>query len=1179
MVVITGGEPLLQQRELKPLVDALRVERGWRVEVETAGTIAPDLDVDQWNVSPKLANSGNPRDRRYKPDVLRAFEATGRAAFKFVVARSHATSTRSRRSSPSAALDQRVAHAGGHRRRDVDARLSWLRPPPSSGAGTSPPGCTSSSGATSAAGDRGAGVCWSTGRWTAASSFAKLLPHLHDLDVVTLRPPRLTGVHGARRRPLSRTTSRTSSAMLDGRRAVIVGHSLGGDLALAVATRRPDDVVRASGHGRRRWPGCRGGQRNRRGRGRSPRGWSPAEAAEVFMRGVVSDDTLGARCPNRPSRRAATRALRHAHRRRRHPGRGTVRPDRGARARSSPAGAATSKPYHRRSAEWLVEHIAGAELFEIRRCAATAPTPATRWNSPAFVRRTVERSRVVAGLAPLLVAPCAIVCRSCPEPGSSRSWHSAALSSCLCSSSSRTWSTTAAAAIRWPATSRWSAPRSTGSRARRSTPRWPRSPTELEKAPITVKAPKGGFRPRRPRSSCASTARQRPGPRSSVGRTRQRRVPGLALVPGVRAAIAKAPLRSERQRRRGVRGGRRQGQGSAQGGGRTHAQAREGRVRRGRRQERHRHRPGRRSRGAPRRQPATAARSTSASTAATSAPAHARPGAAPGARRQHAVDPDACRSSAGTAKADIPTATLQSWIQPAMSDAGPHLTVDPKKTLADLAQAACPTRASRRSRPGSPCQRGQVLIIDGSNGTGCCDDDAVDLLNDALRQAARRTLRLPLKVVEPRLTPEAARKLGIIEKVATFTTSHPAGQPRVKNIHLIADMVRGSLIRPGNSFSINGTVGQRTAAKGFVPAPVIEDQVFAESVGGGISQFATTLFNAAFFAGLEFKTYQAHTLYISRYPVRPRGHDGLARPRPRDPQRLAVRHADLAQLHRHRRSPSTCTRPSGSRRRRAGRPRRRASSARGSRPTAPASSSATAHTSVDSVYALLPPEGRRELRRQHQSEAEYDDDEQPTTTTRRSPGATTTAPAGTDHDGATTDRRDEGRHHRLARLDRHRARRPARRTKSRRRAPGAADPPPAATSWHGTPRRERSTARRSRASTPSSISPGRAWPTSGGRRSRSSGSSTAASPAPTTLVAGPGRAGRQAVGARERLGDRVLRRARRRVAHRDSRPAATASSPSVVPRLGSGHRTGGRRRHPRRLHADRHRAQPRRAAR
>jgi 7-carboxy-7-deazaguanine synthase len=87
MVVVTGGEPLLQQRGVEALLGAVK-ERGWRVEIETAGTIAPTMAdglVDQWNVSPKLANSGNPFERRYKPDVLSAFQATGRAVFKFVV--------------------------------------------------------------------------------------------------------------------------------------------------------------------------------------------------------------------------------------------------------------------------------------------------------------------------------------------------------------------------------------------------------------------------------------------------------------------------------------------------------------------------------------------------------------------------------------------------------------------------------------------------------------------------------------------------------------------------------------------------------------------------------------------------------------------------------------------------------------------------------------------------------------------------------------------------------------------------------------------------------------------------------------------------------------------------------------------------------------------------------------
>lgn len=85
MVVISGGEPLLQQSELEALLRELK-QAGKRIEVETAGTITPRLGelVDQWNVSPKLTNSGNPLERRYKPDVLRAFEATGRAIFKFV---------------------------------------------------------------------------------------------------------------------------------------------------------------------------------------------------------------------------------------------------------------------------------------------------------------------------------------------------------------------------------------------------------------------------------------------------------------------------------------------------------------------------------------------------------------------------------------------------------------------------------------------------------------------------------------------------------------------------------------------------------------------------------------------------------------------------------------------------------------------------------------------------------------------------------------------------------------------------------------------------------------------------------------------------------------------------------------------------------------------------------------
>lgn len=109
-------------------------------------------------------------------------------------------------------------------------------------------------------------------------------------------------------------------------------------------------------------------------------------------------------------------------------------------------------------------------------------------------------------------------------------------------------------------------------------------------------------------------------------------------------------------------------------------------------------------------------------------------------------------------------------------------------------------------------------------------------------------------------------ELGIIEEVATFTTNHSCCENRVTNIQLMADVVEGTVILPGETFSLNGTVGKRTSERGFLPAGAIAEGVLEAQVGGGVSQFTTTIFNAAFFAGLEFVEYQSHSLYFSRYP-------------------------------------------------------------------------------------------------------------------------------------------------------------------------------------------------------------------------------------------------------------------------------------------------------------------------
>ncbi len=89
-LVITGGEPMLQHKELAPLATSLK-QSGFYCEVETNGTIAPRAEISdaisQWNVSPKTDNSGNRSDRREVPEALAAFRELENAYFKFVIAK------------------------------------------------------------------------------------------------------------------------------------------------------------------------------------------------------------------------------------------------------------------------------------------------------------------------------------------------------------------------------------------------------------------------------------------------------------------------------------------------------------------------------------------------------------------------------------------------------------------------------------------------------------------------------------------------------------------------------------------------------------------------------------------------------------------------------------------------------------------------------------------------------------------------------------------------------------------------------------------------------------------------------------------------------------------------------------------------------------------------------------
>lgn len=193
-------------------------------------------------------------------------------------------------------------------------------------------------------------------------------------------------------------------------------------------------------------------------------------------------------------------------------------------------------------------------------------------------------------------------------------------------------------------------------------------------------------------------------------------------------------------------------------------------------------------------------------------------------------------------------------------------TIDPEELADPLADAT--------SEIGEPARDAQIVleggsptIVESESGRGVEPEELADLLIDVLDESGdARRVSVEVREVEPAFTTEDAEELGVVEQVSTFTTYYPPAAYRDTNQGRAAELINGTLLKPGEEFSMNGVVGERTAANGFVEGIVISGGRFDSGMGGGVSQVATTVYNAAYFAGLEFKEFGAHSVYIDRYP-------------------------------------------------------------------------------------------------------------------------------------------------------------------------------------------------------------------------------------------------------------------------------------------------------------------------
>ena len=192
--------------------------------------------------------------------------------------------------------------------------------------------------------------------------------------------------------------------------------------------------------------------------------------------------------------------------------------------------------------------------------------------------------------------------------------------------------------------------------------------------------------------------------------------------------------------------------------------------------------------------------------------------------------------------------------------------VDTTKLVAAVHAAAGAAGVETKARDAKIMFRGtKPTVAPAATGVALDDKSIAATFVPALTSASR-TATVATTVVLPKLTTAQAVKIMPKEVISTFTTNLPFNPPRTENIQIAARTLDGTYVGPGEQFSLNKVLGQRTAAKGYNEAPVIVNGRLTKDYGGGISQLSTTTFNAAFFSGVRIDQYLPHSFYISRYP-------------------------------------------------------------------------------------------------------------------------------------------------------------------------------------------------------------------------------------------------------------------------------------------------------------------------
>ncbi len=237
------------------------------------------------------------------------------------------------------------------------------------------------------------------------------------------------------------------------------------------------------------------------------------------------------------------------------------------------------------------------------------------------------------------------------------------------------------------------------------------------------------------------------------------------------------------------------------------------------------------------------------------------------------ADDRAAPAVATPLRLDLPGQTLllrPRQFAPALSYGVENGKIVPTIDAELLARRTQPTLARITDKPQDATlvlRAGKPVVVPGRPGVTIDPAEVAAAVRTRAMEPSTRSVSVGTSTAQPEVTARDLKRLGVKEDVSSFVTYFPYAEYRNVNQGRAAELINGTLLMPGDVFSFNGTVGERTKENGFTTGFIISNGVFAEDLGGGVSQVVTTTYNAAFFAGLQDVTHTPHSFYIDRYPL------------------------------------------------------------------------------------------------------------------------------------------------------------------------------------------------------------------------------------------------------------------------------------------------------------------------